>query len=154
MAMLAAAPAWGAPFGPPQKGEPAPPGIARPSEQPYRTDTFEIPLAVSEEEGDEVEYQVRMKAGETVVYAWSVEAPADEFYSDFHGNSDAKSPLRVVSYKEGFVAGAQGALIAPFDGLHGWLFKNESPKPVTVKLTLAGFYELRSIRETMGLDAE
>ena len=140
-------------FGPPVKAEPAPPGATRESEHAYRTDTFELPLSPSGEVGNELEYKVRMKAGDTVVYAWSVDGvPVDEFYFDFHGEADAKPPLRVMSYKEGLGVGGKGALTAPFDGIHGWFFQNSSLKPVTVKLTVAGFYELRSIRETMGLD--
>jgi hypothetical protein len=154
LALLATAPAALAQgFGPPAPAEPAAAGVSRLYDREYRTDTFEIPLSASGEEGNELEYKVRMKSGDTVVYSWAVEGvPADEFYFDFHGEADAKPPLKVVSYKEGTGVGGKGALVAPFDGIHGWFFQNSAEKPVTVKLTVAGFYELRSIRETMGLD--
>ena len=37
---------------------------------------------------------------------------------------------------------ANGALTAPFDGIHGWYFQNQSLNHVIVKVKLAGFYEL------------
>jgi hypothetical protein len=118
----------------------------------YRTDTFSIELAPSGEDDDELEYKVRMKAGATLVYSWSVDGiSAEEFYADLHGAPD-KTPLEEVSYKAGLGVAGQGALVAPFDGIHGWLFKNDSVKTVTVKLTVAGYYDLLSLRETMGLD--
>jgi hypothetical protein len=132
----------------------APTGVAHSYAAEFRTDTLELPLSPAGGDDSEVEYFVRMKAGETLVYDWSLEgAPAaEEFYSDFHGMTAVTPPMQVLSYREGMGAGAKGALEAPFDGLHGWLFKNDSARPVTVKLTIAGFYELRSLRESMGLE--
>jgi len=131
----------------------APPGAARAYEEPYRTDTFDLTLDPSGQDGSEIEYLVRMKAGETLVYSWTAKgAPGEAIYSDFHGATGSGAGHQAVSYREGMGDAAAGSLIAPFDGIHGWLFKNDSDKPVTVSLRLAGFYELRSVRETMGLD--
>ncbi|HTI66242.1 MAG TPA: hypothetical protein VL460_01710 [Caulobacteraceae bacterium] len=130
----------------------APGEVARAYDSEYRTDTATLQLAASGEEGNELEYHVRMKAGSTLVYAWSVtDVPAELFYTDFHGEADARPPAPEVSYREGLGTAAQGSLVAPFDGLHGWLFKNDSLKPVTVKLTVAGFYDQLSLREAMGI---
>lgn len=129
----------------------APAGTARESQTAYRTDTLELPLARAGAEGSELDYFVRMKAGDSLVYSWTVDGgTAEAFYSDFHGMTDG-SPPEVLSYREGMGTEARGVMTAPFAGTHGWLFKNDSPKPVTVKVTIAGFYELRSLRETMGL---
>lgn len=131
----------------------AAPGVERNAEAGFRTDSFVLPLAKGGEEGSELDYFVRMKSGDTLVYSWSVEGEprGGEFYSDFHGVEAGSTPPRELSYREGMAAEAKGSLTAPFDGVHGWLFKNDSGKPVKVKLTIAGFYELRSLRETMGL---
>jgi hypothetical protein len=131
----------------------AAPGVARTYDAPYRTDTFTFPLSRAGQEGSEVEYFVHMKAGATLVYGWSVDGlPKDgEFYAEFHGATSTTGPGEAVSYREGGETTANGALTAPFDGAHGWLFKNDSARPLTVKLTIAGFYELPSVRETMGI---
>lgn len=129
----------------------APAGVARVAQADYRTDTVELSLARAGQEGSEVDYSIRMKTGDGLVYSWSVEGPAaGEFYAEFHGVTDDARP-REMEYREGTEIGAKGFLTAPFDGVHGWLFKNDSARPATVKLTIAGFYEQRSLRESMGL---
>ena len=51
----------------------------------FRTDTVDIPLAASGDAdgGDDLEWKVRMKTGETLIYSWSADAPPEEFYSRF-----------------------------------------------------------------------
>lgn len=115
---------------------------------PYRSDTVEIPLAVSGDEnrGDELEYKVRMKAGDSFVYSWSVDvADPEEFYYDFHGETPAGPGVpeaKVVEYKQTTGTSSNGTLIAPIPGVHGWYLQNQSLKPVVVKLKMSGFYSL------------
>ena len=45
-------------------------------------------------------------------------------------------------YRKATGASENGSLVAPFDGTHGWYFKNDTARPVVVRLTIAGFYEL------------
>jgi hypothetical protein len=109
-----------------------------------RTDTVEIPLAASgdADQGDNLEWKVRMKQGDTLVYSWSVAAPAEEFYSDFHGETAPTPEVNVVTYKKGTGIESHGSMVAPFDGIHGWYLQNQSQQPVTVRLKLSGFYEM------------
>ena len=75
---------------------------------------------------DELEWKVRMKAGETLVYSWQVQAPADQFYFDFHGESVPKPKVTVVSYRKGMGNAGNGSMVAPFDGIHGWYLQNQT----------------------------
>jgi hypothetical protein len=116
---------------------------------PYRSDYVDIPLAAAGDEnrGDELEYKVRMKAGDSFVYAWSVAGVPnpEEFYYDFHGETPAApgaGEAKVVEYKQATGTSANGTLIAPIPGVHGWYLQNQSEKPVVVKLKLSGFYDL------------
>ena len=95
-----------------------------------------------------------MKAGDVLVYSWAVAGPvaAGDFYADFHGAAGGAPPTKTASYRAGTGTTAAGSLTAPFDGVHGWLFKNDSAAPVRVKLTVAGFYEQQPLRSSMGLD--
>jgi hypothetical protein len=113
--------------------------------QKLRHDRIEIPLAASgdPERRDELEWKVRMKAGDTLVYSWAVAAPADEFYFDFHGQSDPTPDVKVLSYQEGLGNGSNGVMTAQFDGIHGWYLQNQSTIPVVVHLELSGFYQMR-----------
>lgn len=111
-----------------------------------RKDRVTIALAAA---GDttlpyELEWKVRMKAGDTLVYSWTVAAPDTEFYFDFHGQSDPAPDVRVLSYREGLGNHSNGAMTAPFDGIHGWYLQNQSITPVVVTLELSGFYEMRA----------
>lgn len=131
---------------PAAKGDTSP---ARYYETAYRTDTIDIPLAASGDfdRKDELEYKVKMKAGDSMVYAWTVEGLAnpEEFYFDFHGETPAgpTNPKAVVAeYKQSIGARSNGVLIAQIPGVHGWYLQNQSEKPVVVKLKVSGFYEL------------
>jgi hypothetical protein len=122
----------------------AAPVLAREYPAPFRSDTIDIPLKGADSQGSELEYKVRMKPGATLVYSWSVQAPPEEFYYDFHSQQlPSPGPKEVViSHKSGIGVGGNGALVAPFEGIHGWYLQNQSLKPVVVHLKLSGFYEL------------
>ncbi len=113
---------------------------------PFRTDSIDIRLAAGgdPERGDELEWKVRMQVNDTLIYAWNTEAPADQFYFDFHGQSDPTPEVKVLSYREGFGNASNGALTASFAGIHGWYLQNQSEHPVVVHLKLSGFYLTRS----------
>jgi hypothetical protein len=144
MGLSAAPEAKSAPAGLATPGRPAAAVLAREYPTPFRTDTVDIPLKGADSEGSEREYKVRMKPGATLIYSWSVQAPPEEFYSDFHSQQlPSPGPKEVVvSHKSGLGIGGNGALVAPFEGIHGWYLQNQSEKPVVVHLRLSGFYEL------------
>jgi hypothetical protein len=117
-------------------------------ESGYRTDTVSIPLAnETGQGGSELEYKVRMKAGQTLVYSWIASGITnpEHFYFDFHGEGGgtvSAGESRVIEYRQITGDRSSGMLVAPFDGIFGWYLQNQSEKPVTVKLDLGGFYEL------------
>jgi hypothetical protein len=101
---------------------------------PFRTDEVDLGLAP----GEEYEYKVKMKPGGTLVYSWTSSKPL-EF--DFHGEPDDK-PGQATDYTPGNAAAAHGSLIAPFQGIHGWYWKNATKDFVDIKVKMAGQYEL------------
>lgn len=109
-------------------------------------DTIEIRLPPDEK--GELEYKVKMRPGDTLTYSWDVtgdEAHPEWFYYDFHGESRPNPPdakATVMEYRQSTGLNSSGALVAPFEGVHGWYFQNQSDKPVTVHLKLSGFYDL------------
>lgn len=116
---------------------------------PYRTDTFRIELPSGDEAGHEVEQKLRIPTGGAVTYRWSVEgiASPEEFYADLHGHAPPAPGFREASYRQGGGLQDSGGFSAPFDGIHGWLFKNDSANTATVTLEVAGFYEPVSAAE-------
>jgi hypothetical protein len=127
--------------------------LAREYRSGFRSDTIEIPLRREGDptRGDELEYKVRMSKDATLIYEWSVsDIPnAEEFYYDFHGHTlTNEKEMTVATYKQATATSANGALTAPFDGVHGWFFQNQSVNPVIVRVKISGFYELIPPGET------
>jgi hypothetical protein len=113
----------------------------------FRSDVIEIPLRSGDDRmrGNELEYKVRMPEGSTLIYEWEVLdlENGQEFYYDFHGHTTVEGgEMTVATYKQDVGASAAGSLIAPFEGVHGWYFQNQSVGPVVVRLKVSGFYEL------------
>ncbi len=116
--------------------------IARSDEQ-LRSDTFEIRIPSGDEAGHEVERKLRAVAGSTIAYAWRVEGidNPEEFHADLHGHEPPAPGYREESFRKGGGLRDSGAFVVPFDGIHGWLFKNDSAVAATVVLQVSGFYE-------------
>lgn len=117
------------------------------SKKPFVSYSVDIPLApgADPERRDELEYKVRMEKGATYIYSWEVVGIDNPqyFYSDFHGHTAEKAgPMTVGEYRKAQGSTDNGRLIAPFAGVHGWYFQNQSARPVIVRLRLAGFYTL------------
>jgi len=114
----------------------------------FRSDTIEIPLETADKgpDGSELEYKVRMKAGDSLVYSWTVSGVTnpEEFYYDFHGETPAAAgaQAKVVEYQQQTGLKSNGVLIAPIPGVHGWYLQNQSAGHAVVHLKLSGFYEL------------
>ena len=101
----------------------------------YKTDTIRIPIG-----GDgEVEYKIKMKAGQALVYSW--QSDSGNVYYDFHGEP-LNNPKGSQTYKKDEeLTSANGAFVAPFDGIHGWYWLNLTAKPIKITLKISGFYE-------------
>jgi hypothetical protein len=111
--------------------------------------TYEIPLGASDWPEAALEIKVAMTPGQTMIYSWTVEpspgSPAPKpIEFDFHGHTlnPKGEAMTVAEYLKSAGASDSGSLTAPFDGIHGWYFKNTNPDPVTVRLTVEGFYTL------------
>ncbi len=107
----------------------------------WRTDVINVPVKA----GTDLEYKLTMKKGQGVVYNVSygdLEHPG-MMEVEFHGHTekDASGAGDLMFYSKTGGSPESGTFIAPWDGIHGWWLKNDSPKDVVVKLELAGFYE-------------
>jgi hypothetical protein len=103
-------------------------------QQAIKSETVEVPIGA----GEEIEYKVGMVEESTALYRWTSTAP---LYSDFHAepyNDLDGGPVRYLE-SEG-ISTQSGAIRAPFSGLHGWYWRNESGQPVTVTLEVTGYW--------------
>lgn len=109
----------------------------------YRQDTLSVTVAP----GPGLEVNLGMKSGAAIVYTWNVTSPSGAVLtSEFHGHTERVpgEPGTLMYYRKAAGASETGSLVAPFDGVHAWYFRNDSSAPVVVRLVVAGFYELLS----------
>lgn len=103
---------------------------------PYRADEMVIQLPA----GEGLEVKTHLAKGATLIYAWKTRN-AEKVSHDFHGEPvNAKEDEFESFILEDGVSESKGTLIAPFSGVHGWYWKNETSAPVTVVLKASGFY--------------
>ncbi len=97
----------------------------------------EMTLTLQPSEG--VEVKAMMRRGEQFVFNWTTDGGRVNF--DMHGEPPGKDDQFTSYWKAMQQTAAQGSFVAPFDGTHGWFWRNRSDQPVTVKLKVSGFYE-------------
>lgn len=108
----------------------------------YQTDQVEIPVPAN----SALEYMLDMTQGHSVSYQWrSTDISNPELLlAEFHGHTvrDSEEPGDVMIFKESRGDTSDGYLVAPFDGVHGWYFSNETDSDINIALSLSGFYTI------------
>jgi len=101
-----------------------------------RTETLTVKLGPDEK----TEIKAKLPKAKMLLYTWKVDG--GEVYVDFHGHDPSLGDKFWVRYSEqDGVAGASGSLVAPFTGEHGWFWLNVSEGPVTITLTVTGYFD-------------
>ena len=95
--------------------------------------------------GQGIEYKMDMRRNAQVTYSWTAEGGTVNY--DMHGEPPG-NPDGTKSYARGRgTATDKGVLTAPFDGNHGWFWRNRGTKDVTVRLTTRGEYgEIKQVK--------
>lgn len=110
-------------------------GIVAKSDIPLRSD--EMSLTLQPDEGAEI--KATMRKAEQFVFNWATEGGSVNV--DMHGEK-LNAGDKFTSYRKAKqLTSDQGTFVAPFDGTHGWYWRNRGDKPVTVKVKVSGFYE-------------
>ncbi|MGI3185689.1 transmembrane anchor protein [Nioella aestuarii] len=85
--------------------------------------------------GDSAEWKLVMSEGQTAEYRMIVEGGRVNF--DLHGHGSGQS----ITYERGRgSAGAEGTIVAGFDGEHGWFWRNRDSSELTVTVQVRGEY--------------
>lgn len=101
----------------------------------YRVDrrTFELPP------GGFVEYKLRLEEGDAMLYSWTA---TDSVRSEMHSEEDGAPEGTAEFFEvEESTTGRHGSYAAPFPGIHGWYWLNETADTVRVTLHAAGFFD-------------
>jgi hypothetical protein len=125
----------------PDAGQPLPlpnPAVHQAHAQAAKSDTLTITLPAFAE----TEVKTALQANQVVLYAWHTNQ--GKVYVDYHGHSpdwkDKQAFVRYQEAKEG-TDRAQGSLVAPFAGEHGWYWVNLEDHPVVITLSVSGYYD-------------
>jgi hypothetical protein len=118
------------------KGEQRGISIASKQAVAYRGDSQEY--VIPPRKGIEVKTHLAKDA--TLIFSWKTKN-GEVVNHDFHGEpiNAGRDEFESFILEKG-VKESRGSLIAPFTGVHGWYWKNNTDAPITVVLTSSGFY--------------
>jgi hypothetical protein len=124
----------------PAFNEPVPlpnPAVHQAEDRPIQTRTLTLTL----EPNQQTEVKTVLREGKVILYTWRTDGGL--VYCDLHGHDPAAGQEFFVRYREDQEGAteATGSLVAPFDGEHGWYWLNIHDGPVTITLTVTGFYD-------------
>jgi hypothetical protein len=91
-------------------------------------------LTLEPDEGGEI--KLTMREGDRAEFTWSTDGGAVNY--DTHGDGRG---ISYHGYGKGTDTRVQGAIIAAFDGHHGWFWRNRGDETVTITLVTSGAYE-------------
>lgn len=100
-----------------------------------KSKTMDLTLAP----GKGAELKAKMEQGQAVVFSWK--SNGQPLMVDMHGEAvNAKADEYTSYWLERAQSAGGGAFVAPFAGTHGWYWKNKGTEPVTITVTIHGFF--------------
>ena len=85
-----------------------------------------------------IEVKAHMAKGDHLVFRWTATGP---IRMDMHGEPKGATNGEFTDYwKQKNLTSAQGSFTAPFEGTHGWYWRNGGETPVTITVKTDGFY--------------
>lgn len=120
-----------------EKPDSAAPDQPAATQDPFRLDSITIELAP----GEDLEYKVTMHQYAAIRYTWAT--PDDTpVYFDFHGEPKGAAADVFESFAIGTSPSLEGSFTAPFQGTHGWYWKNSGETPIVIELNIRGHYQV------------
>lgn len=123
----------------PDTGEPTPlpnPAVFQNRDAPPQTRTVRVQIPAVR--GTEV--KTVLEEAQVVVFSWQVEDGKD-VYVDFHGHNPSFGDGFVRYREDEEASSGHGTLVAPFSGEHGWYWLNYNTEPVSITLTVTGYFD-------------
>jgi hypothetical protein len=101
----------------------------------YRQD--EQSITVPPQRG--VEYKFNVLQFENLIYEWKT-LDGSDIYFDFHGEPQGDTTGYFESYSIATTDQMKGTATVPFNGSHGWYWKNTTDQAITIVLKTSGNY--------------
>ena len=99
--------------------------------------TKKVSISLAPNEGREI--KALMKKGDKLTYFWQTNGAKLRY--ELHGERIGAAEGEYSSYSKGESTGEHGSFTAPFDGTHGWYWRNRSATPVEVSVNASGRFE-------------
>jgi hypothetical protein len=106
-------------------------GIAVPANARFVTDHWEYELLPY----DSIEMKYRLNQGQPMIFAWRAAVPV---HYDMHSVPDEGGNPATESFAITDAASQTAVYVAPFTGIHGWFWQNQTLEPVTVSIAATG----------------
>lgn len=100
-----------------------------------KTDSMIVTLGA----GESIEVKLAMLKGQRAEYTWQTDSGS--IYYDLHAETLKLPRTAPHRYSEGKLHGAQGEIVAEFDGVHGWYWNNESDRAVRIVVKAWGQFQ-------------
>lgn len=98
----------------------------------------EMTITLPPHSGQEI--KAHMAKGDSLIFRWT--ATGGPVKAEMHGEVENAAEGQFTDYwKEVATTGGQGDFTAPFEGRHGWYFRNKGEVPVKVTVKTVGFYK-------------
>lgn len=98
----------------------------------------EMTITLPPHSGQEI--KAHMGKGDSLMFRWS--ATGGPVKAEMHGEVEHAAEGQFTDYwKELSATGGQGDFTAPFEGRHGWYFRNKGEVPVKITVKTVGFYK-------------
>ncbi|REL37379.1 hypothetical protein [Thalassotalea euphylliae] len=94
--------------------------------------------------GKGIEYKLSMNKFQKATYEWVTDGGA--LYVDLHGEPKGDTTGYFESYTIASVEEMKGSFTVPFDGSHGWYWKNNSDKDINIQLLFSGNYVIEGLK--------
>jgi len=94
--------------------------------------------------GKSKEYKFHVLKDALLEYSWTTNG--GKLFFDFHGEPKGDTTGYFKSYKKSTESESSGSFTAPFEGSHGWYWKNKGLETVEVTLKTKGSYKILGIR--------
>ncbi len=104
------------------------------SETPFQTGEMTLTLAP----GEGTEVKALMQGGEAFAFGWVADAPVN---FDMHGEKANDGDSYTSYWRDRAQTSAHGSFTAPYDGTHGWYWKNPGSTPATITVKVSGYFE-------------
>jgi len=107
----------------------------------YREDN--VVVTVPAKKG--IEYKFNIKEYGNLTYEWKT-IDTSNIYFDFHGEPAGDTTGYFESFTIATTNQVNGSATVPFEGLHGWYWKNTSNQDVIIELKTSGNYQVIGLK--------